>query len=74
MATKKQPNASEEIPVDEISYEHAYQELEEIVGALETEERTLDEALALYTRGQALAQRCAALLDTAELQVRDQPE
>jgi exodeoxyribonuclease VII small subunit len=31
---------------------------------------TLEESMALFERGQALTQRCAALLDQAELRVR----
>ena len=57
-------------PVDELSYEQALAELEGIVKALETDERSLEESIALYERGQLLAQRCARLLETAELRVR----
>jgi exodeoxyribonuclease VII small subunit len=57
-------------PVEELAYEPAYAELEGIISALETEQRPLDEALALFERGQALAKRCAELLDKAELKVR----
>jgi len=57
-------------PVDELTYEQAYAELEEIVAALESEERTLDEAISQYERGQALAKHCADLLDKAELKVQ----
>ncbi|MDX1436807.1 MAG: exodeoxyribonuclease VII small subunit [Anaerolineales bacterium] len=74
MTSKNSEQADTATPVDELAYEAAYQELEETVAALETEERTLEEALALYERGQALAQRCAELLDTAELQVREHLE
>jgi len=58
------------IPVTELTYEQAFAELEAIVATLENEERTLDEAIAQYERGQALAQRCADLLDKAELKVQ----
>ena len=57
-------------PVEELTYEQAYAELEGIVAALESEERTLDEAIAQYERGQALAKHCAELLDKAELKVQ----
>ena len=57
-------------PVEELTYEQAYAELEGIVAALESEERTLDEAIAQYERGQALAKHCADLLDKAELKVQ----
>jgi exodeoxyribonuclease VII small subunit len=58
------------IPIEELTYEQAFAELEAIVVALETEERTLDEAIANYERGQALAKHCANLLDNAELKVQ----
>ena len=57
-------------PIEELSYEQAFAELEAIVAELETEERTLDEAIAHYERGQALAKHCADLLDKAELKVQ----
>jgi exodeoxyribonuclease VII small subunit len=56
--------------VDSLSYEQAYAELEEIVYGLETNEKFLEEAIALFERGQALAKHCASLLDKAELRVR----
>lgn len=58
------------IPVDELTYEQAAAELEEIVAALEINDSTLEETLALFARGQELSARCAALLDQAELRVR----
>jgi exodeoxyribonuclease VII small subunit len=58
------------VPVEELTYEQAYAELEGIVAALESEERTLDEAISQYERGQALAKYCADLLDKAELKVQ----
>ncbi len=57
-------------PVEELSYEQAFQELEAVVGALEGGQQTLEQSLALFERGQALARRCAELLDRAELRVR----
>jgi exodeoxyribonuclease VII small subunit len=57
-------------PIDQMSYEAAYTELESIVSTLEANQRPLDEAMALFERGQALAVHCAALLDQAELKVR----
>lgn len=56
--------------VGTLSYEQAFAELEAIINGLETNQKTLDESLTLYERGQALAQRCAELLDQAELRVR----
>lgn len=64
--------------VDEMTYEEAIAELEATIHNLELEQSTLEEAIALFERGQALANRCAALLEQAELRIRmlganDQP-
>ncbi|MEE4609090.1 MAG: exodeoxyribonuclease VII small subunit [Desulfobacteraceae bacterium] len=56
--------------VNELSYEQAFAELEQIIASLESDERTLEEALRQYERGQALVQRCATLLEEAELRVQ----
>jgi len=56
--------------IEKLSYEQAFEELETIVTALENEQPTLDEATALFERGQALMQHCAKLLEQAELKVR----
>ena len=58
------------VPVVELTYEAAFTELETVVAALESEQPSLQDAMGLFERGQALAQRCAALLDQAELRVR----
>lgn len=58
------------LPVEELSYEQAFAALEAVVSVLETEKRPLDEAMALFERGQALAQHCASLLEQAELRIR----
>ena len=55
---------------EELTYEQAYAELEDIVAALESGEHTLEEAIAQYQRGQALAKYCADMLDDAELKVQ----
>ena len=57
--------------IEELTYEQAFSELETIVGKLETDEQTLEEALNLFGRGQALARYCADLLDKAELKVSE---
>jgi len=61
---KKQPK------IESLSYEQAFQELEDVVSALEAGQPNLEDALALFERGQALARHCASLLETAELRVR----
>jgi exodeoxyribonuclease VII small subunit len=57
-------------PVNELTYEQAFAELEEIVTALESEEHSLDNSMSLFERGQSLAHYCAELLDKAELKVQ----
>lgn len=54
----------------EMTYEQAFTELESIVETLESGQKPLDEALKIYERGQMLAQYCAALLDQAELKIK----
>ena len=58
-------------PVEQLSYEVAYSELEKIVEALEAGEQSLDEALALFERGQMLTKHCTELLAKAELKVQE---
>jgi exodeoxyribonuclease VII small subunit len=65
---------AKETPVEELNYEQALKELETIVVGLESGEHPLDEALALFERGQVLYQRCTELLDKAELKVRQLTE
>jgi len=62
--------AQESSAVATLNYEQAFQELEAVVSALEAGQSDLEEALKLFERGQALARRCAELLDTAEIRVR----
>ena len=56
--------------VAEMSFEEAFGELNSLVVGLEEEGRPLEEAIGLYERGQALARHCAAMLEKAELRVR----
>lgn len=57
-------------PVEQLSYEQAFAELESSVAALESGQHPLDEALRLFDRGQELVRYCASLLDKAELKVQ----
>lgn len=57
-------------PVESLSYEQAFLELEAIIESLEANEHSLDLAVALFERGQCLARHCAGLLDAAELKVQ----
>lgn len=60
---------------DDLSYEEAYQQLEQILQALESGDLPLEESLKLYELGATLAATCARKLDEAELRVRQwQPD
>ena len=65
----KSSNQKEKL-IEELSYEEALAELEEIVSALESEQNRLEESIKLFERGQALAARCGMLLEAAELKVK----
>ncbi len=55
--------------LEELSYEQALQELEELVNTLETGENDLQTTLLYFERGQSLATYCISQLDNAELKV-----
>jgi len=65
------PKTTSPKPVEELTYEEAFAELESIVQALEGEQSPLEEAMTLFERGQALVRHCGELLDGAELKVRE---
>jgi exodeoxyribonuclease VII small subunit len=56
---------------EQLSFEDALAELEDIVARLEAGELTLEESLALFERGQRLAGLCHAALDRAELRLEE---
>ena len=58
-----------DLSISEMSYEDALKQLEETVANLESGASSLDSAVALFERGQALAQHCSNLLDQAELKI-----
>ncbi len=55
--------------IENLTFEQAFGELEEAVQKLEAGGLTLEESLALFERGQALAARCNVRLDEAELTI-----
>lgn len=63
-------SSRKEKPVEEMTYEEALAELEEIVSVLEDGQSQLEDAIRLFERGQALASRCGVLLEAAELKVK----
>jgi len=50
--------STSKVEVAELSYEEARDELVQVVGLLEQGAPTLEESLALWERGEALASRC----------------
>jgi exodeoxyribonuclease VII small subunit len=53
-------------PSEQLSYEQAREELVEVVRRLESGGTNLEESLALWERGEKLAQVCQAWLDGAK--------
>lgn len=60
--------------LEDMSYEQALAELEEIVQELESGDQDLQVTLKLFERGQNLANYCLSLLDDAELKVEEMME
>ncbi|MCH7609173.1 MAG: exodeoxyribonuclease VII small subunit [Chloroflexi bacterium] len=52
---------------DKMRFEEAFEELATLVGKLESGDLKLEESLAMFERGQALAERCSQLLEEAEI-------
>jgi exodeoxyribonuclease VII small subunit len=58
-------------PLEELSYEDALEELEELVHMLEVGDKNLETTLLYFERGQKLASYCISLLDEAESKVEE---
>ena len=56
--------------LEQMSYEEAFAELEQVVAALESDDKALEELLKLFERGQGLARHCSGLLEQAELRIQ----
>ena len=63
-------NHRDDVVIEQLTYEDAFSQLEEIVAALEAGDHSLEQALILFERGQSLARHCASLLDQAEIKVK----
>jgi len=70
MNAENPTNLVADTPVEQLTFEQAYKELENIVLAMETGQHSLETALQYFERGQALARHCANLLDQAELRIQ----
>jgi exodeoxyribonuclease VII small subunit len=62
--------AADAVPVETLSFDAALAELQDVVAQLETGTLPLESAIAAFERGVRLHERCAALLDQAELRVQ----
>ncbi|MFY0678947.1 MAG: exodeoxyribonuclease VII small subunit [Thalassovita sp.] len=58
-----------ENPVNEMSFEEAMKELEQVVGQLERGDVALEDSIKLYERGAELKKRCETKLKEAEEKV-----
>jgi exodeoxyribonuclease VII small subunit len=61
--------ATPQKPIDELAFEEALKELEDIVGKLERGDVPLADSITFYERGEALKARCQTLLGEAEARV-----
>jgi exodeoxyribonuclease VII small subunit len=68
-ATETHMPAAAQRPVEELAFEEALKELEQIVGQLERGDVPLADSIAFYERGEALKDRCQKLLGEAEARV-----
>jgi len=59
---------------ENLNYEKALTELEEIISSLENEPSGLEKSVGMFERGKALIQHCQKLLDSAELKVQQLEE
>lgn len=66
MGAVTEPSRTDDVDVAELSYEQARDELVSVVAQLEQGGVSLEESLALWERGEALAQRCEEWLAGAK--------
>ena len=62
-------DATPDVAPGELTYEEAREELIEVVRTLEAGGTTLEESLALWERGEALAKRCTEHLEGARSRI-----
>lgn len=55
--------------IAELAFEEAYERLEDVLSRLQMGNLSLNDSLAAFEEGMALAAHCQALLDAAELRV-----
>lgn len=68
-AAKGSGMSEETSELNELSFESALRELEQVVSKLESGEVPLDDSIDLYERGERLRQHCQARLDAAQARI-----
>ena len=68
-ASRRSERMDEPTPVEQLSFEAARDELEQVVQRLEDGSTSLEEALALWERGEALYRACRSRLEAAEARI-----
>ena len=68
-ASRRSERMDEATPVEQLSFEAARDELEQVVQRLEDGSTSLEEALALWERGEALYRACRSRLEAAEARI-----
>lgn len=58
------------VEVQNLSFEAAFKQLEQVISELESGELELDRAIALFEKGRTLVEYCSNLLAQAELKVK----
>lgn len=68
---EKQQGFPEELPEqeEELSLEEAFEQIEEVISHLETEEITLEQSFQEYNRGMQLLKHCNETIDRVEKKV-----
>lgn len=64
------PKKNETTEIQELTFEQALRELQDIVNKLETGQVTLEEAIEMYERGVRLSKYCIEKLTQAELRIK----
>lgn len=65
------PTPADRTPIEELSYEQARDELAGIVATLESGGLALEDSLALWERGEGLAEHCRTWLEAARTRIDD---
>ncbi len=68
MANVKHQNISQAF--ENLTYEKAITELEDVIASLEHGDQTLEDSLALFEKGKQLSKFCLNILEQAELRVK----